>query len=159
MYHGGRFQIKGTFSKVHRQQKLSLYLFVHSFLDYSGNKVWWSHFAVTCLGRTAIAVFCCCVSSVRFARLFKCFVLWQTTLAGVQLHIKTVESFPSPLLPLMLAAVCCLLFSLCLLLPFFLYCDAKVIQISIPSKHFTKKVYVLSFVNTKRRKDTEINVK
>ena len=31
LYHGERFQIKGTFSKVHRQQKLSLY-FPLSFL-------------------------------------------------------------------------------------------------------------------------------
>ena len=38
--HAEHFQIKGAFSKVLRQQKFKpIYLFVHSFFDYSGNKV------------------------------------------------------------------------------------------------------------------------
>ena len=43
LYHGERFQIKGTFSKVHRQQKLSLY-FPLSFLA----KLQVSCYGITC---------------------------------------------------------------------------------------------------------------
>ena len=51
------------------------------------------------------------------------------------------------------------LITVCFLVSLFLYCVAKVVRKTMRSKHFTKKVYVLSFVNTKRRKDTEIKAK
>ena len=88
-----------------------------------------------------VAFFC-----IRFARLLQCFVFWQITFAGAQLHIKTVQSFPSPLLPLMLAAVYYLLFSLCLLLPFVLNCDAKVQTYLQPTKHFTKNLCIFNLL-------------
>ena len=56
---------------------------------------------------------------IRFARFVIVFRVPQITREGVQLYIKAVQSFPSPLLPLMLAAVYYLL-SLCLLLRFVL---------------------------------------
>ena len=70
----------------------------------------------------------------------------QTTFAGVQLHIKTVQSFPSPLLPLMLAAVYYLLFSLCLLLPFVLNCVAKVQTYLQTCKHFPKNLCIFNLL-------------
>ena len=97
-------------------------------------------FAALIKGGCKFAVFCRCVSFVRFARSVIVFRAIQTTFAGVQLHIKTVQSFPSPLLPLMLAAVYYLLFSLCLLLRFVLNCDAKVQRYLQPTKHFAKNL-------------------
>ena len=46
----------------------------------------------------------------------------------------------------MLAAVCCLLFSLCLLLPFVLNCDAKVQTYLQTCKHFPEKVCIFNLL-------------
>ena len=89
--HGARFQIKGTFSKVHRRQKFKpiLYLFI-PLLFIVGIRYNEATFAALIYGGCKFAVFCRCVSSVRFTRSFIVFRAIQTTFAGVQLHIKTV---------------------------------------------------------------------
>ena len=44
------------------------------------------------------------------------------------------------------AAVCCLLFSLCLLLPFVLNCDAKVQRYLLSTKHFAKNLCLFNLL-------------
>ena len=120
LYHGERFQIEGTFSKVHRQQKLSLY-FPLSFL---------AKLQVSCYGITCKLPTC--------FQLCSTYYLLQLTYRPRVALFDVGRLLSYNLCPF---GILCQYVNFACAIP--LNCDAKVVQITEICKQFHEKMSIL----------------